>query len=48
MPDVLNARAETAQATFDLESAEGDEMVARVLLSEAIGVEPMLYILIDA
>ena len=48
MPDVLNARAETAQAVFDLESAEGDEMVARVLLSEAIGVEPTPHILIDA
>ena len=48
MPDVLNARAETAQAVFDLESAEGDEMVARVLLSEAIGVEPTPHIFIDA
>jgi outer membrane protein len=48
MPDVLNARAETAQAVFDLESSEGDEMVARVLLSEAIGVEPTPHILIDA
>ncbi len=48
MPDVLNARAETAQAVFDLESAEGDEMVARVQLSEAIGVEPTPHILIDA
>jgi outer membrane protein len=48
MPDVLNARAETAQAVFDLESAEGDEQVARVLLSEAIGVEPTPHILIDA
>ena len=48
MPDVLNARAETAQATFDLESAQGDEMVARVLLTEEIGVEPTPNILIDA
>ena len=48
MPDVLNARAETAQAVFDLESAEGDEMVARLILSEAIGVEPTPHIVIDA
>ena len=48
MPDVLNARAETAQATFDLESAQGDEMVARVQLTEEIGVEPTPNILIDA
>jgi outer membrane protein len=48
LPDVLNARAETAQAVFDAESAEGDEMVARVLLSEAIGAEPTPQILIDA
>ena len=47
MPDVLNARAETAQATFDLESAQGDEMVARVQLTEEIGVEPSPNILID-
>jgi outer membrane protein len=48
MPDVLNARAETAQAIFDLESAQGDEMVARVQLTEEIGVEPTPNILIDA
>jgi len=48
MPDVLNARAETAQATFDLESAQGDEMVARVQLTEEIGVEPTPNILIDS
>jgi outer membrane protein len=28
MPDVLNARAETAQSLFDLESADGDEKIA--------------------
>jgi outer membrane protein len=47
MPDVLNARAETAQATFDLESARGDEMVSRVRLTEEIGVDPSPNILID-
>jgi len=40
LPDVLQARAETSQAVFDLESAEGDEKVARVALTELIGVEP--------
>jgi outer membrane protein len=48
MPDVLNARAESAQAIFDLESAQGDEMVARVQLTEEIGVEPTPNILIAA
>jgi outer membrane protein len=47
LPDVLNARAETAQATFDLEQADGDEKIARVTLSEAIGVEPSPEISID-
>jgi outer membrane protein TolC len=48
LPDVLNARAETAQATFDLESADGDEKVARVTLAEVLGVEPSPNIVIDA
>lgn len=46
-PDVLNARAETAQATFDRESADGDEKIARVALTEAIGAEPSPNIVID-
>ena len=33
LPDVLNARAGTARAIFDRESAEGDENIGRVLLS---------------
>ncbi len=40
LPDVLNARAQAAQAAFDLESADGDEKIARVALTESIGVEP--------
>jgi outer membrane protein TolC len=48
LPDVLNAQAETAQATFDLEAADGDEKVARVTLAEAIGIEPSPDISIDA
>jgi outer membrane protein len=48
LPDVLNARAETSQAVFDRESADGDEKVARVTLAEAIGVEPSPNIAIDA
>lgn len=47
LPDVLNARAETSQAVFDRESADGDEKVARVSLTEAIGVEPTPDIKID-
>jgi outer membrane protein len=48
LPDVLNARAETAQAVFDRESADGDEKIARVSLTEAVGVEPSPDIIIDA
>jgi outer membrane protein TolC len=48
MPDVLNARAEAAQAVFDLESADGDEKIARVVLTQTLGVEPSPNIMIDA
>jgi outer membrane protein TolC len=48
MPDVLNARAETAQAAFDMESADGDEKIARVSLTQTLGVEPSPNITIDA
>ena len=48
MPDVLNARAETAQAAFDLEAADGDEKIARVVLTQTLGVEPSPNITIDA
>ena len=47
LPDVLNARAETAQAVFDMESADGDEKVARVTLTETVGAEPSPNIQID-
>ena len=47
LPDVLNARAETAQAIFDKESADGDEKIARVTLTEAVGAEPSPNISID-
>ena len=40
LPDVLNARAGTAEAEYDLESASGDESVARVRLREVLGLEP--------
>ncbi len=46
LPDVLNARAETAQSVFDLESADGDEKIARVKLTEVIGADPSPNILI--
>ena len=48
LPDVLNARAQTAQAAFDEESAEGDEMTARVELTEAVGADPSPDIVIDS
>jgi outer membrane protein TolC len=47
LPDVLNARAETSQAVFDEESADGDEKIARVTLTEAVGADPSPYIVID-
>lgn len=47
LPDVLNARAETAQAVFDEESADGDEKIARVTLTEAVGADPSPDITID-
>jgi outer membrane protein TolC len=40
LPDVLNAKAATAQAGYDLETSIGDEAMARVRLREALGVEP--------
>jgi outer membrane protein TolC len=48
LPDVLNARAETSQAVFDEESADGNVKIARVALRDAIGVEPSPEITIDA
>jgi len=47
LPDVLNARAATSQAVFDLESANGDEQIARVTLAEQLGIEPSPNIVID-
>ena len=47
LPDVLNARAETAQALFDVESADGNEKIARVTLTEAVGADPSPNIVID-
>jgi outer membrane protein TolC len=48
LPDVLNARAETAQSVFDRESADGDEKIARVTLTEAVGADPSPNIQIKA
>jgi outer membrane protein len=48
LPDVLNARAETSQAVFDEESADGDEKIARVTLTETVGADPSPDIVIDS
>jgi len=40
IPDVLNARASVAQATYDLEAASGDEAIQRVRLREVLGLPP--------
>jgi outer membrane protein TolC len=47
LPDVLNARAATAQAVYDHAVAEGDQRIARVELREALGVTPSEEISID-
>jgi TolC family type I secretion outer membrane protein len=48
LPDVLNARAETSQAVFDKESADGNVTIARVALRDAVGAEPSPEIAIEA
>jgi outer membrane protein len=48
LPDVLNTRAETSQAVFDRESADGDEKLSRVLLTEVVGVEPSPNVRVEA
>jgi outer membrane protein len=48
LPDVLQARAETSQAAFDEESADGDEKIARVTLTEVVGADPSPNIVIDS
>jgi outer membrane protein len=48
LPDVLNARAETSQAVFDEESADGDEKITRVTLTEVVGADPSPDIVIDS
>ena len=48
LPDVYNAKSETAQAAFDMESADGDEKISRVNLAEEVGAEPSPDINIDA
>jgi len=40
LPDVLNARAATAQSLYDLQASIGAVDTARVVLRESIGVEP--------
>ncbi len=47
LPDVLNAKAATAQAAYDLEAAIGAERIARVTLREDLGVEPSDEIVIE-
>lgn len=47
LPDVLNAKARTARAEYDLEKSLGDEEIARVKLREALGVEPSDAIIIE-
>jgi outer membrane protein TolC len=48
LPDVLNAKAASAQAAYDLEASVGAETEARVALREAIGVDPSDEIAVEA
>lgn len=48
LPDVLNARAETAKAVFDKVSADGEQEIARVKLTEAVGADPSPNLVIDS
>jgi outer membrane protein len=48
LPDVLSAKAETSQAAFDQEAADGDEKISRLDLRNALGAEPSPEIMIDA
>src|SRR5271157_2259800 len=47
LPDVLNARAATAQATYDLQASIGGVDAARVVLRETIWVEPSDAVLVE-
>lgn len=47
LPDVLEARAATAQAEYDLETARGEERVARGLLAEALGTSPTVALKLE-
>jgi outer membrane protein len=40
LPDVLQARSESAQTVFDLERVRGAEQIAQVHLSEKVGILP--------
>jgi outer membrane protein len=44
LPDLLEARAATAQASYELENARGLERVARGQLAEALGTTPTVTI----
>jgi TolC family type I secretion outer membrane protein len=44
LPDVLEARAATAQAAYDLETARGVERVARGSLAGVLGISPAIVV----
>ena len=48
LPDVLHAKSRNRTAVFDRETADGDEKIARIALTEAMGTEPTTNIQIDA
>lgn len=47
LPDVLNARAASAQAAYDLQASIGAVDTARVVLRETLGVEPSDEIVVE-
>ena len=48
LPDLLQARAETANDEYKVQSAEGEVNLAKVALTKTVGAEPSPDILIDS
>lgn len=47
LPDMLEAKAATAQAEYDLETAEGNERVARGSLAQGLGTSPTVVLKVE-
>jgi len=47
LPDMLEAKAATAQADYDLETAKGNERVARGSLAQGLGISPTIMLKVE-